>query len=80
MNKRSAAMMAMSLCLLLGALRMVDLLYLSDPAAGFALVGKSWYRYLIAAAAIAVLFVLSRWASTRPPARWPSFSANPRWA
>ena len=32
MNKRSAAMMAMSLCLLLGALRMVDLLYLSDPA------------------------------------------------
>ena len=44
MNKRSAAMMAMSLCLLLGALRMVDLLYLSDPAAGFALVGKSWYR------------------------------------
>lgn len=68
MNKRSAAMMAMSLCLLLGALRMVDLLYLSDPAAGFALVGKSWYRYLIAAAAIAVLFVLSRWASTRPVA------------
>ena len=47
---------------------MVDLLYLSDPAAGFALVGKSWYRYLIAAAAIAVLFVLSRWASTRPVA------------
>ena len=68
MSKRSAAMMAMSLCLLLGALRMVDLLYLSDPAAGFALVGKSWYRYLIAAAAIAVLFVLPRWASTRPVA------------
>ena len=68
MNKRTAAIAAVILCLLLGALRMVDLLYLSDPAAGFALVGQSWYRYLIAAAAIGALFVLSRWASTRPVA------------
>lgn len=68
MNKRTAAIAAVLLCLVSGGLRMADLLYLSDPAAGFALVGESWYRYLAAAAVAAALFWLSRTASTRPVA------------
>lgn len=68
MNKRTAALAAVLFCLALGALRVADLLFLSDPAAGFALVGQSWHRYLIAAAAVAVLFALSRAASPRPAA------------
>ena len=60
MNKRTAVVLSLILCLVLGALRVADLCFLSDPATGFARVGESWHRYLIVAAAAVVLFLLSR--------------------
>ena len=66
MNKRTAVVLSLILCLVLGALRVADLCFLSDPATGFARVGESWHRYLIVAAAAVVMFMLSRGASVRP--------------
>ena len=66
MNKRTATVISLVLCLALGGLRVVDLCLLSQPTTGFPLVGQSWHRYLIVAAAAAALYFLSRGASVRP--------------
>lgn len=68
MNKRTAAVVSLIFCLLLALVRIEDLLLFSDVATGFPLWGESWYRYLAAAAAALVLYLLSRKASLRPVA------------
>ena len=68
MNKRTAAVLSLLLCLGVGALRVADLLLWSDPATGFARLGQAWYRYGVAAAAAAALFWLTRAASPCPAA------------
>ena len=73
MNKRTAAVAALLLCLLLGAAHVVDLLFFTDPATGFVRAGQAWYRYVAAAVAAAALYVLSR-----PAARHPAALFRPR--
>ena len=66
MNKRTAAVLSLLLCLGVGALRVADLLLWSDPATGFARLGQAWYRYGVAAAAAAARCWLTRAASPCP--------------
>ena len=68
MNKRIAAATAVILCLALGAARVADLTYFTDPATGFPRVGEAWYRYAVALAGAVVIWLLSRCARPDPVA------------
>ncbi len=64
--KRAASLLVLLICLVLGALRWVDLLNYSDLATGFVTRGEFWWRYAALGGALVLLWLGGFLAPRRP--------------